>query len=128
MITTSANSENVQLTRQIFAWFESWDMDSLFAVLHQDVQARPSIDGAPVLEGRETVIEWWRSLAGSDNLEVRPLEFVERGDCVVVRGYLRHREGRTLAENQVFWVYAFRDGQIVRMESHSTRESAYAAC
>jgi hypothetical protein len=59
--------------------------------------------------------------------EVRPLEFEPRGDCVIVRGYLRHRSGRALAESQVFWLHEIHDGLITRMESHPTRASAIAS-
>jgi ketosteroid isomerase-like protein len=113
----------------MFAWYQQRDVDSAVDALHPDVQARPSIAGGPVLDGREAVAAWWRSLTTvDDELEVRPLDFEECGDAVIVRGYLRHREGRTLAENQVFWVYGFRDGLIDRMESYPTRDAAHAAC
>ena len=123
------SEENLALARQIFHWFTDHDIDAVMAALALDVEARPSINGAPVLSGREAVAEWWRQLASADGeLEVRPLEFESRGDCVLVRGYLRRRDGRTLAESQVYWLYEVRDGQIVRMESHPTRRSALAAC
>ena len=115
----------------MFAWFQQGDVESAIELLHPDVRAHPSINGEPHLEGRDAVGDWWRGLSSDDGeLEVRPLEFelCGDGDHVIVRGYLRHREGRTLAENQVFWLYGFRDGLIDRMESHPTRDSALAAC
>lgn len=120
---------NLALARQIFVWFTEGDLDSVVAALAPDVQAHPSIEGAPVLHGREEVEAWWREVASADGeLEARPLDFEARGDCVIVRGYLRHRSGRTLAESQVYWLYEIRDGQIVRMESHQTRRAALRAC
>jgi limonene-1,2-epoxide hydrolase len=119
----------VALARQIFAWVADRDVDAFVAALAPDVTAHPSVGGAPVLRGRDEVASWWRELSsGEGELEVRPLEFEAHGDCVVVRGYLRHRAGRTLAESQVYWVYEIRDDQIVRMESHPTRRAALAAC
>ena len=104
-------------------------MDSFLSVLHPDVEAHPSIDGAPRLRGREEIVRWWSQFRELDGeIEVRPLDFEPRGDCVIVRGYLRRREGRALAESEVHWLYEFRDGLIVRMESHPTRPSALAAC
>ena len=103
-------------------------MDALFAILHPDVHFHPSVDGSPVLEGRDAVVEWWATFATQDSeLEVRPLEFEPRGNCVLVRGYIRRREGRALIENQVFWLQGFRDGMIDRMESYPSRASALAA-
>jgi ketosteroid isomerase-like protein len=128
LATATRSTDNLTLARQAFEWFIAHDMDSFVSVLHPDVEAHPSIDGAPLLHGRDEVVQWWAQFAelGGD-IEVRPLDFEARGNCVIVRGYLRRREGRALAESQVHWLYEFRDGLIVRMESHPTRQSALAA-
>jgi ketosteroid isomerase-like protein len=127
--TAIETNENVALARKVFGWFADGDMDSLIAALSPDVRARPLLDGAPVLTGRDAVTRWWSEFASlGGDLELRPLEFEARGDCVVVRGYMRHRAGRTLAESQVHWLYEISDGRIVRMESHPSRKSALASC
>ena len=119
---------NVTLARKVFSLFETEDFGAVVPLLHEDVQARPSLDGAPALSGRDAVEAWWNTFASVDaEFEVRPLEFEPRGDCVIVRGYLRHRSGRTLAESQVFWLYEIHNGLITRMESHPTRASALAS-
>jgi ketosteroid isomerase-like protein len=126
--TATRNEANLALARQVFDLFIAHDMDSFVSMLHPDVEARPSIDGAPLLHGREAVASWWEKFATlGGEIEVRPLDFEARGDCVIVRGYLRRRERRTLAESQVHWLYEFRDGLVIRMESHPTRQSALAA-
>jgi ketosteroid isomerase-like protein len=122
------SSSNLALARQIFDWFDKGDTDAFLATLHPDVEAHPSIGDGRVLEGREAVSEWMAGFMTHAEIEARPLDYELQGDCVIVRGYLRHRDGRTLAESQVFWVYQFRDGQIVRMESHQSRSAALAAC
>jgi SnoaL-like domain len=121
---------NVALARQIFEWFEDHDTAAFASVLHPDVEAHPSIDGAPVLRGREAVTRWWSTYAGGHGqVEARPLDFEARGSCVIVRGYLRHQQGRTLAESQMYWLYEIDDdGLIVRMESHPSRDAAIGAC
>ena len=116
------------LARQVFESFERGDMDAFFATLHPDVEAHPSLDGAPILMGKEAVAEWMAGFLTHAELEVRPLDYELTGNCVIVRGYLRHRDGRTLAESQFFWVCEFRDGQIIRMESHPSRSAALASC
>jgi ketosteroid isomerase-like protein len=124
-----SNSEGVALLRQIFEWLQQRDVDSFLAVLHPDVEAHPSIGGGAELHGRAEVAEWLREFAAvPGDLEARPLDFEEHGGCVLVRGYLRHRAGRVLAESQVYWLYEIRDGQVVRMESHASRRAAFAAC
>jgi ketosteroid isomerase-like protein len=125
----TSTAENLALARQMFSWFKNRDMDAFFAALHPDVKAQPSIGGGVVLEGRDELSAWWRRFAsGEADIEVRPLDFESRGDCVVVRGYLRQREGRVLAENEVYWVCEICNGQIKRMAAHPTRSSALADC
>jgi ketosteroid isomerase-like protein len=112
----------------VFAWLEDRDVDSFLAALHPDIAAHPSIGGR-ALRGRAAVAQWFGEFAEPEgSLEARPLEFEQRGECVIVRGYLRHRAGRALAESQVYWVCEIHDGQIVRMESHSSRLGAIRAC
>lgn len=127
-MTTTRSEESVALVRQLFTWFNDRDIASFKSALAPDVEARPSIDGAPVLRGADAVADWWISVTGLDDaVEVRPLEYDSQGDCVVVRGYLRHRNGRTLSESEVYWLYEVRDGLIVRMESYPTRRAALNA-
>jgi ketosteroid isomerase-like protein len=127
--TDSRNSDNLALTRQIFGSFKEKGMDAVMTAMHPDVEAHLSIGGAPVLSGRDALARWWNDFASvNGTLEVRPLDFEPRGNCVIVRGYLRHRQGRTLAESQMYWLFEVCDGQIVRMESHPTRDAALTAC
>src|SRR3954451_3423470 len=129
MGTATRTDENLALARQIFNWFAERDTASFMAALAPDVEARPSIAGAPILSGRDAVAGWWSDfMSGEGDLEVRPLDFEARGACVVVRDYLRHRANRRLTESQVYWVYEIQAGQIVRMESHPSRSAALAAC
>lgn len=129
METETRNTDNLALARQLFGSFEEGGIEAVLAALHPDVEAHPSIDGAPVLSGRDAVERWLSDFASANGqLEVRPLDFETSGNCVIVRGYLRHRQGRTLAESQVYWLLEVCNGQIVRMESHPTRGAALAGC
>jgi ketosteroid isomerase-like protein len=121
----TTQSDNLALARRLFTSFEQHDMDAFLGALHPDVHARLVVAGSPELEGREAVADWLQQFASvGGELEARPLDFEIAGDCVIVRGYLRAREGTTLAESQIFWVCEFRDAQIVRVESHSSRTAA----
>lgn len=127
MAATTTRSENVALARRLLDAFATGDLDAARTLLHPAVQVIPSLDGGRQLEGVEAVTAWWRSLAANGaNVEARPLDFEVSGDCVIVRGYMRHNEGRMLSERMVFWVYEIRDGQITRIESRPTREAALA--
>jgi ketosteroid isomerase-like protein len=121
-------SDAVSVARRLFEAFRKGGTEAMAAMLDPDVKAKPGIGGAPELDGRAAVLAWWADVARrGTELEARPLEFERHGDFVIVRGYLRHRDGRTLAENQVFWLYEVRDGLITRMESHPSRSAALAA-
>lgn len=85
------------------------DIDGALELVHPDVVARSPLPGT-----------------GAD-VEVRAFDYEPAGDCVIVRGYLWQRAGNALAERQVFWLFAFQDGLVVRMESHPTRAAALAA-
>jgi hypothetical protein len=125
----SSQTESVTLARQVFGWFTEHDMDAFLSALHPDIQASPSIAGGCVLHGRDAVIRWLSELVDlGEEVELRPLDFEQRGDCVLVRGYVRHREGRALTENQVYWVCEIHHRQVVRVEAHRTRDAALAAC
>lgn len=116
------------VARRVFDAFANGGAPAIADMLHPDVRARPAIYGAPELNGREAVCEWIADVArrGAE-FEARPLDYEVRGGFVIVRGYLRHHDGRTLSENQVFWLYEIHDGLITRMESYPSRRSAVAA-
>src|SRR5262245_39137680 len=118
----------VAVARQIFDAYRTGNSDAAAGLLHPDVVARPSVAGAPQLTGRDAVLEFWSSLRRSGaELEARPLDYESVGDFVIVRGYLRRRDGRALAENQAFWLYEIHHGQVTRMETHPSRRAALAA-
>jgi ketosteroid isomerase-like protein len=124
---TGHETDTLSVARRLFETFAKGGLETIAPMLHPDVSAHPGIDGAPTLEGRAAVVDWWADIARrGTELEARPLDFEVHGETVIVRGYLRHRDGRTLAENQVFWLFEVRDGLIARMESFPSRSAALA--
>jgi ketosteroid isomerase-like protein len=127
MEVTTTRSQNLALARQLFDSISRGDPEAMRAMLHPNVHAAPTIGGASSLDGPDAVMDWWRGLTGADTeFEARPLDYEVSGDCVIVRGYLRHRANRVLSERLTYWLYEIRDGLIVRMESHPSREAALA--
>ena len=119
------DSQNLAVARRLFAAFSEGGVQALLELVHPDVVAHPSIDGGPTLHGREAMEAWWAQISErGTEVEARPLDFEVRGDWVLVRGYLRYRDGQTLAENQTFWLYEIRDGLVTRMESRPSRAAA----
>ena len=101
-------ADSLSVARRLFDAFSKGGTDAIAGMLAPDVN--------------------WAGVAdGGTDIEARPLDFELHGDAVIVRGYLRRRDGRTLAESQVFWLYEVRDGLITRMESHPSRAAALGA-
>ena len=121
--------DNLALARRLFASFTDNDTEGILELLAPDVRARPSVGGGPLLEGRAAVSEWLTGFRGpEDEFEVRPLDYEVVGNCVIVRGYLRHREQRMLTERPAFWLFEIVGEHVVRMESCATRDAALARC
>ena len=120
--------DSLSVARRLFDAFSDGGTEAIADMLAPDVIARPQPAGSPALEGRTAVREYWADMAvRGTEIEARPLEFELHGDTVIVRGYLRRRDGRTLAESQVFWLYEVHEGLVTRMESHASRASALDA-
>lgn len=120
-------TDTLTVARRLFETFAKRGLEGVAPMLHADVRAHPGIDGAPTLEGRAAVMDWWADIARrGTEVEARPLDFEVNRQTVIVRGYLRHRDGRTLAENQVFWLFEIQEGLIMRMESFASRPAALA--
>jgi ketosteroid isomerase-like protein len=118
-------ADTLAVARRLFEAFSEGGTEAICDMLAPDVRAHPRMGGAPMLEGRTAVRDWWTKMALSGTeVEARPLDYELHEDVVIVRGYLRHRDGRTIAENQVFWLFEIHGGLIVRMESHQSRPAA----
>ena len=121
-------SANLEIARKLLARVIAGDIDGMLEYLHPDVELHSPLPGGAEVRGREAVGDWFRSLTtDASEFEARPFDYEVVGDCVVVRGYLWRRDGSALSERQVFWLYAFRDGLAIRMESHPTRAAALAS-
>jgi ketosteroid isomerase-like protein len=121
-------AETLAVARRVFDAVAEGGARAIADMLHPDVRVRPAIYGAPDLNGPEAVREWIAEVERSgQELEARPLDYELHGTCVIVRGYLRHHDGRTLAETQTFWLCEFQDGLITRLESYPSRRAAVTA-
>ena len=128
MVTMPDTSLNIELARKLLARVIAGDIDGMLEYVHPDVELHSPLPGGAAVKGREAVGEWFRGLTSEvTEFEARPFDYELVGECVVVRGYLWRRDGNALSERQVFWLYGFRDGLVVRMESHPTRTAALAS-
>jgi ketosteroid isomerase-like protein len=87
---------------------------------------------APVAQyrGPDGVRQWLADVSGMfDELRIEPVEFVDRGDRVVVVSTMRGRGRGSGAETEQALVslWTFRAGKVVRHDSFTEREEALVA-
>ena len=93
-------------------------MELVFEHCHEDVEFRPYVGGGRVFHGIEDVREFVRQqLAEGATLHASPWSFEEVGDDVVVSGSIRVQRSGSIADAQVRWTYAFRDGRVASVSS-----------
>jgi len=120
--------ENVELVQRGFEAWERGDLESLVQTFDEDVVTRPII--GPDRLGPQGVLEMaadW--VEGLDEFTMKPEEFMDAGDQVVVRVRQEAREASAgLPVEATFWfVYTIREGKAVRFELFRDREQALEA-
>ena len=114
--------------RRLFDRFARGGWEALGDVLDPCCEYTPSYANGVTLCGPEAIREWSaRRREEGLELEARALDFEVRGNWVLVRGYLRGRENRVLAESQHYWVCQVRDDRIVSMAAFARRDAALGA-
>jgi hypothetical protein len=91
----------------------------VFEHCHEDVEFRPYVGGGRVFHGIEETREFVRQQeAEGATLHASPWSFEEVGDDVVVSGSIRvQRSDGSIADAQVRWTYAFREGRVASVSS-----------
>jgi ketosteroid isomerase-like protein len=120
---------NVELVRTVYERFRENDFDGALALHHPDVEVhdRPEAPDPQVYRGHDGVLESLRaSQATFDSLDLEPEEFVDAGEDVVVVFRFRGtgRESGVPIDERLAHRWTIRDGRIIRMRVHSSREDA----
>jgi ketosteroid isomerase-like protein len=118
-------SENVDAVRSMFEAFRRGDLPAAFAVVHPDVEVRPSLVGGLEgnvyrgLDGYRQFLDDVDSVWVDFQVEIR--EIRDLGDTVVVLGHTwgRGREGIAV-DDPGGWVFGMRDGKVHRFRSFNT--------
>ena len=128
----SAGSNADRVRRAIARW-NSGDRAAPLDDIHPDVEIRTGIgdafQGEP-FRGHDGARQWLAAL--DENFETWTIvmdEFREQGDVVVVLGSV-HARGRGSGielDQQVGWVYEFRDDKMFRLNTYYDRAQALAA-
>ena len=86
-------------------------LEALLTLSHADCEFHPYIGDHP-LRGHEAIRAYYReAIAAGTDMRLRPTQFHEAGDEVVVDGTMRvGRPAGGFSESQISWTYRFRDG------------------
>jgi ketosteroid isomerase-like protein len=109
---------NEAILRETYAAFNGRDIDAALARMTADVDWPNAWEGGRAL-GPDAVRDYWTRQWAAIDPHVEPTAFAERPDgrvAVSVRQVVRAPDGTLLAESDVVHVFAFRDGQISRMD------------
>lgn len=118
-------SSPVEQIERLWRTYRRGGVEGLRELVDDDVEWRPYGAGGEVLRGYEELADYLRDRP--DLVEAETYAFEEHGDTVIVSGHLRLRSGVSLTDTQLYWVYSFREGRLVRFEAHTNRAAALAA-
>ena len=115
-------STDVQLLERLYALFNARDMESVLAVMHQDVEWANGMDGGHV-HGREGVRAYWTRQWSMIDPHVDPVAFSTGagGEVVVeVHAVVRDLEGKVLQDHMVGHVFRIENALITRFDIRET--------
>jgi ketosteroid isomerase-like protein len=126
------SQENVETVRRSFEAFNRRDADRLVALCHSDCEWLPfraQLEGM-VYRGHEGVRRFLGDMDEDwSQFRIDPVELHELGDRVVAIGRIRAlgRGSGVDVDSVAGFVVELRDGQIIRVTSHSDPEAALRA-
>jgi uncharacterized protein len=129
------SQEDVNLARRGYEALAKGDLESVLELIDPDVQVeihtgRPDIPETDTLHGHAGFLENLRLLEEVfEDVEVRPEEFIEVGEELVVPIFTsgRGRASGIRVENRVTHIWTIRDGKATRFRVFSTKEQALEA-
>jgi hypothetical protein len=115
----------VEQVRALWAAYARGGVDAMHALVGDaPVEWVPTGAEEPVEPGRFWG-DWGRRRDEQQSVTLHSLE--EHGSCVIAHGSMRTFHENGFADVQPSWAYFFRDGVLVRVAGHPTRESALEA-
>jgi ketosteroid isomerase-like protein len=113
------------LVRRMWTAYREGGVERALAALHPDVEF-VSADGV-VHDGHDGVRRFFSAFADQgQTFEASPYSFEGHGDAVLVAGHRRIRSADGTSGAYLYFVHVIRDGLIIRLSAHSTREAALA--
>jgi len=111
-------SEESEVLRRLYERFNARDMESVLAVLHEDVVWANGWEGGYVY-GREGVRDYWTRQWTVIDPRVEPINFStgpEKEIIVDVHQVVRDRNGKLLTDSTVSHIFRFESGFVKRFD------------
>ena len=111
-------SDEVELLKLVYAWFNARDMDSVLAAMHEDVIWANGMEGGHVY-GRDGVRKYWTRQWAIIDPRVEPIRFSKGAEGeIVVEGHqvVRDLDGNILADKTVGHVFRIEDRLVRRFD------------
>jgi len=118
-------ANDVELLRQVYALFNSRDIESVLAAMHPDVVWANGMEGGHV-HGRDEVRSYWKRQWAIIDPHVEPVAISPNGKgevSVEVHQVVSDLEGNLLADRLVIHVFQVRDGLIQRFDIRDVDQS-----
>jgi ketosteroid isomerase-like protein len=126
------SEHNVEIVRRGYEAFSRGDITAMFAAVDPEVVTYTAPPLLPPGEyfGLEGMLEWiggWTE--GFEEFSLVPEEYVDAGECVLarIRQVVTGASSGIPLERDFWFLHQMRDGNIVRMGVHPTREDAERA-
>jgi anti-anti-sigma factor len=118
----------METVRALWAAHEQRGLDAALEVAGDDVIWQPYTAGGRILRGAAELREAFAELAARGvEYEARLYDLEQHGTAVIAGGALRIHWPEGVEEQELEWVFHFREGRLWRQSSHASREDALAA-
>jgi hypothetical protein len=120
------SAEKLEIARAIRESLLTGGPEAAADYFHPDVTFEVAVGHFEGIEGMTT---WFRTIAKYlIDYEVVDAEYIEVGDGVVVNNVMKARGGHTpLATQDQIYLLLFKEGKVIRVSRHRTKEEAVAA-
>jgi ketosteroid isomerase-like protein len=128
----SVATERVDVLQRIYAAWEAGGIEAVLEFIHPEVEVvvGPDVSIEPdVYRGHAGVRRWFDAFEGMEDVDMRPEEFIEEGERVLVPIVLSGRGAGSgiEVEQRAVQAWTVRDGKAVRVEAFADLESARMA-
>jgi uncharacterized protein len=123
---------DIEVVREVFEAFAVRDIEGVIALADPDVVFTAVTGGvlgrAEPYRGHEGLREYFRDVAEVwDELVLKPREFRQVGDSVLVTGRVSARSPARVVSGSTGWVWRVRDGRVVYGHVYQSAADAVAA-